>query len=87
MYAFPIVFLIFVALVSGRGRALVTALVVLAASLPNLGRLLDVFRAGDRHGDVAAALAQARNGMIVVFVLLLVLGTLAAILDLRLSLA
>jgi hypothetical protein len=87
MYAFPIVFLIFVALVSGRGRALVTALVVLAASLPNLGRLLDVFRAGERDTGVAAALAQARNGMIVIFVLLLGLGTLAAILDRRLSLA
>ncbi len=87
MYAFPIVFLIFVALVSGRGRALVTALVVLAASLPNLGRLLDVFRAGERDSGVAAALAEARNGMIVIFVLLLGLGTLAAILDRRLSLA
>ncbi|MGD0274371.1 MAG: O-antigen ligase family protein [Gaiellaceae bacterium] len=87
MYAFPIVFLIFVALVSDRGRALVTALVVLAASLPNLGRLLDVFRAGEHDSGVAAALAQARNGMIVTFVLLLGLGTLAAILDRRLSLA
>ena len=87
MYAFPIVFLIFVALVSGRGRALVTALVVFAASLPNLGRLLDVYRAGERDSGVAAALTQARNGMIVIFVLLLGLGTLAAMLDRRLSLA
>jgi O-Antigen ligase len=87
MIAFPIVFLIFVALVSGRGRVLVTALVVLAASLPNLGRLLDVFRAAEHDTGVATALVQARNGMIVTFVLLLVLGTLAAILDRRLSLA
>ena len=87
MYAFPIVFLIFVALVSGRGRALLTALVVLAASLPNLGRLLEVFKAGDRGGGVVAALTQARNGMIVTFVLLLGLGTLAAIVDRRVSLA
>lgn len=87
MYAFPIVFLIFVVLVSGRGRALVTALVVLAASLPNLGRLLDVFRAGEHDSGVATALAQARNGMIVIFVLLLGLVTLAAILDRRLSLS
>jgi hypothetical protein len=87
MYAFPIVFLIFVVLTSGRGRALVTAIVVLAASALNLSALLDVFRAGDRGDPLAPALAQARNGMIVVFVCLLALGTLAAALDQRVSLA
>ena len=87
MYAFPIVFLVFLALVSGRGRALATALVVLAATLPNLSRLLGVFRAGEHGGDLAHALAQARNGMIVVFVLVLAVGILAAIVDRHLSLA
>lgn len=87
MYAFPIVFLLFVVLTSGRGRALLTALVVLAASALNLSALLGVFRAGDRGNPLAPALAQARNGMIVVFVCLLVLGTLVAALDRRVSLA
>jgi hypothetical protein len=87
MYAFPIVFLIFVVLTSGRGRALVTAIIVLAASALNLSTLLDVFRTGDRGDPLAPALAQARNGIIVVFVCLLVLGTLAAALDRRVSLA
>jgi O-Antigen ligase len=87
MYAFPIVFLIFVVLMSDRGRVLVTAIVVLAASALNLSTLLDVFRAGDRGDPLAPALAQARNGMFVVFVCLLVLGTLAAALDRRVSLA
>lgn len=87
MYSLPIVFLIFVVLTSGRGRALVTTLVVLAASAFNLGTLLEVFRAGDRGDPVAPALTQARNGMIAVFVCLLVLGTLVAVLDQRLSLS
>lgn len=87
MYSFPIVFLVFVLLTSGRGRTLVTALVVLAASALNLGTLLEVFRAGDRGDPVAPALTQARNGMIIVFVCLLVLGTLIAALDRRLSLS
>ncbi|HEY5479575.1 MAG TPA: O-antigen ligase family protein [Gaiellaceae bacterium] len=87
MYSFPIVFLIFVVLTSGRGRALVTALVVLAASALNLSTLLDVFRTGDRGGALAPALAQARNGMIAIFFGLLVLVTLAAVLDRRVSLA
>ena len=87
MYSFPIVFLIFVVLTSGRGRALVTALVVLAASALNLSTLLDVFRTGDRGGDLAQALAQARNGMVAVFFGLLVLVTLAAVLDRHVSLA
>ncbi len=87
MYTFPIVFLIFVVLTSGRGRALVTALVVLAASAFNLSALLGVFRAGDRGDPLAPALAQARNGMIVVFVCLLVGWTMVAALDRRVSLA
>lgn len=88
MYAFPIVFLLFVALVSGRGRALVTALLVIAVSLLNLSRLLDVYQAGQRdNGGLARALAQARNGMILPFSLLLVLGTLAAVLDRRIGLS
>lgn len=86
MYAFPIVFIVFILLTSGRGRTLVTALVVLAASAFNLNTLLDVFRAGDRGEPVAPALAQARNGMIVIFVCLLVLGALIAALEQRVSL-
>jgi O-antigen ligase len=85
MYAFPIVFLIFVVLASGRGRALVTALAVLGLSTLNLGRLLEVFRAGERKSGIATALAQARNGMLLVFVLVLVLGTAAALIDRRIS--
>jgi O-antigen ligase len=85
MYAFPIVFLLFLLLVSGRGRALAAALVVLAVSALNLGRLLDVYTAGDQGGSVGSALARARDGMIAVFVVLFVLGTLAAVLDRRLS--
>ena len=87
MYSFPIVFLVFVAVTSGRGRALITALVVLAASAINLSPLLGVFRAGDRGDPVGPALTQARNGMIAIFLCLLVLGTLAAVLDQRVSLA
>ena len=86
IYSFPIVFLIFVVLTSGRGRALATALVVLAASALNLNALLDVFRTGDRGGALAPALADARNGMIAIFFGLLVLVTLAAVLDRRVSL-
>jgi hypothetical protein len=88
MYAFPIVFLLFVVLVSGRGRALAAALTVIAISSLNLSRLLYVFRAGER-GDhqLAHALAQARNGMLLTFALLLVLGTLAAVLDRRVALS
>jgi len=81
MYSFPVVFLIFVLLTSGRGRALVTALVVLAASAINLSALLGVYRAGDRGDAIAPAMTQARNGMIVVCACLFVLGTLAALLD------
>lgn len=87
MYSFPVVFLIFVLLTSGRGRALVTALVVLAASAINLSALLGVYRAGDRGDAIAPAMTQARNGMIVVCACLFVLGTLAALLDRRVSLA
>ncbi|MHB8060089.1 MAG: O-antigen ligase family protein [Gaiellaceae bacterium] len=87
MYSFPVVFLIFIVATSGRGRALITTLVVLAASAFNLSALLDVFRVGDRGDPVSPALAQARNGMIAVFVGLLVVGTLAAVLDRRLSLS
>jgi O-antigen ligase len=86
MYAFVIVFIIFLALVSGRGRALAAALVVLAVSALNLGRLLDVYTAGDKGASVASALSRARNGMVAVFLALLVLGTLIALLDRRLSL-
>ncbi len=86
MYAFPLVFLLFVFLVSGRGRALVAALTVIAVSSLNLGRLLDVFKAGG-HGnrELARAMTQARNGMILPVALLLVLGTLAAVLDRRVA--
>jgi hypothetical protein len=87
MYSFPVVFLIFVLLSSGRGRALVTALVVLAASAANLSALLGVYRAGNRGNPIAPAMTQARNGMIAVFVCLLALGTLAALLDRRVSLS
>ncbi|MGA9761411.1 MAG: O-antigen ligase family protein [Gaiellaceae bacterium] len=88
MYAFPIVFLLFITLVSGRGRALASALAVIAVSALNLSRLLDVFQAGDRHdGSLANALTQARNGMLITFVVLLVLGTLAAVLDGRAGLS
>jgi hypothetical protein len=87
MYSFPIVFLVFVLLSSDRGRALVTALVVLAASALNLSALLGVFRAGERGGAIAPAMTQARNGMIIVALCLFVLGTLAAVLDRRVSLA
>ena len=88
MYAFPIVFLLFVALVSGRGRALVTALAVMAVSSLNLTKLLDVYQAGGRSNhELARALAQARNGMILPFALLLVLGTLVAVLDGRVGLS
>ncbi len=87
LYSFPIVFLLFVLLTNGRGRTLITALVVLAASAFNLGRLLDVFKAGDRGDPVAPALTQARNGIVAVFVCLLVVGTLMAVLDRRLSLS
>jgi tetratricopeptide (TPR) repeat protein len=87
MFAFPVVFLLFVFLVNGRGRALVAALTVIAVSLLNLSRLLDVYQAGERsNGDLARALAQARNGMILPFALLLVLGTLVAVLDRRVAL-
>ena len=88
MYAFPVVFLLFVVLVSGRGRALVAALTVIAVSSLNLSRLLGVFRAGER-GDhqLAHALALARNGMLLPFALLLVLGTLVAVLDRRVAMS
>jgi hypothetical protein len=85
MYAFPIVFLLFLLLVSGRGRALATALAVLAVSALNLGRLLDVFSAEENGTSVASALTRARNGMIAIFFVLLVAGTLVALLDRRLS--
>jgi len=88
MYAFPIVFLLFVVLVNGRGRVLVSALTVIAVSSLNLSKLLDVYEAGWRSDhELARALAQARNGMILPFVLLLVLGTLAAVLDRRVRLS
>jgi hypothetical protein len=88
MYAFPIVFLLFVVFVSGRGRALVTALIVFAVSALNLSRLLDVYQAGERsNAELARALAQARNGMILPFALLLVVGTLIAVLDRRVALS
>ena len=88
MYAFPIVFLLFIALVSGRGRALAAALAVIAVSALNLNSLLNVYKVGDRgNGGLANALTQARNGMLVTFVLLLVLGTLAAALDGRVRLS
>ncbi len=87
MYSFPIVFLVFVALISGRGRALVTAVAVLAGSALNLSTLLEVYRAGDRGDPIAPAMAQARNGMAAVFIGLLVLVTLAAMLERRVSLA
>ena len=87
MYAFPIVFLLFVVLVSGRSRALVAALTVMAVSSLNLTRLLDVYKAGERSNhELARALAEARNGMILPFALLLVLGTLVAVLDRRVGL-
>lgn len=86
MYSIVVVFLLFVVLTSGRGRALATTLVVLAVSAFNLDALLDVFRAGDRGDAVASSLTQARNGMIITFLCVLVLGTLAAALDRRISL-
>ncbi|HEY4975813.1 MAG TPA: O-antigen ligase family protein [Gaiellaceae bacterium] len=87
MYAFPIVFLLFVLLAEGRGRAIVTALAVIAVSLLNLNRLLDVYQAGD-NGDqaIARAMAQARNGMILPVLLLFALGTALAVLDNRVAL-
>ena len=88
MYAVPIVFLLFIALVSGRGRALVAALAVIVVSALDLSRLLDVYKVGERgNGGIANSLTQARNGMLVTFVLVLVLGTLAAALDGRIGLS
>ncbi len=83
MFAFPVVFLLFIALSDGRGRALATSLVVFGASVFNFGRLLGVYRAGDRGDDVVEALSQARIGMLVVFFSLLLLGTLVALLERR----
>ncbi|MGD0167543.1 MAG: O-antigen ligase family protein [Gaiellaceae bacterium] len=88
MYAFPIVFVLFVLLVSGRGRAIATALAVIAVSAINLPRLLDVYRAGQRSDhELGHALAQARNGMLLPLLILLVGVTLVAFLDRRLVLS
>ena len=86
MYSFPLVFLLFVALTSNRGRTLVTALLVLAVSALNLSALLGVYRAGEHQHAIAPAMAQARNGMILTFFGLLVFGTLVAALERRVSL-
>lgn len=85
MYAFPIVFLIFIALSDGRGRALATALGVLGLSTLNLGRLLEVYRAGDRGGDVSQAMAQARTGMLLVCLSIFVLMTVIALSERRIA--
>ena len=88
MYAFPIVFVLFILFVNSRARALVTALTVIAVSSLNLSRLLDVYQAGDRgNHELVRALARARNGMILSFAVLLVVGTLLAVLDGRVGLS
>ena len=88
MLALPVALALFFVLVSGRGRAIVTAASVLALSAINLPRLLDVFRAGQNgEGDFAQSLVSARNGMILPVVLLLVGGSLVALVDSRLSLS
>jgi O-antigen ligase len=88
MYAFPIVFLLFLVFVSGRGRTLVTAMAVIAVSSLNLGRLLSVYEAGQRSNrDLARALTEARNGMILPLVLVFALVALVASVEGRVSLA
>ncbi|MGZ4314893.1 MAG: O-antigen ligase family protein [Gaiellaceae bacterium] len=81
--AFPIVLVVFVALVPGRARTLLAATAVLAAAAVNLQTLLDVYDAGSHGKAVAPPLAAARDGIAVSIAVLFVAGTLVALLDRR----
>ena len=60
MYTFPLVFVLFGLLASGRGRALASALVVIGVSALNLGALLGVYRR-TRTAATSRTRSQARE--------------------------
>lgn len=74
LFAFPIVLALYLAVVPGRLRSLVTLAPVAAVTALSSGTLLDVFEAAS-EGDASAALDRARSGLALSAAALLVIGT------------
>jgi hypothetical protein len=81
--AFPIVLALYFLVVPGRVRSFLALVPVGAAVLVCRERLLDVYTVAESEADPTAALVDARNGVIVSFGVLVLVGLVLGLVDRR----
>ncbi len=74
---------VYLALVPGRVRSLISIAAVAAAVLLSLDALLDVFTVAEAQGDVGGALSRAGDAIALTFVALFGVGALIGLIDAR----
>jgi hypothetical protein len=86
LLSLPVVAILYLVLVPGRGRSLLALGLVALPTALILPQLLGVYRTASSGGDVPGAVAHAGLGMAVAFAVTTVAGTIAALADRRLEL-
>lgn len=84
LLVFPMALALYVAIVPGRARSILTLLPVGATTLLALDPLLDLYSAAD-ESDAATGLERVRDAVALQAVALFVIGTLAGLLDRRVA--
>jgi len=87
LIVFPIVVALFLVVVPGRVRAIVTMVPLAAVLALSAGPVLDVFTTVTEDGDLPAALERARTAALFTVIALLVIGAALALVDRRVVLS